>query len=71
MIYNGKDARENLLMGVNTLADTVKVTLGPKGKNVVLFNSEGKAYVTKDGVSVAKKVQSPDIRVDAGIQIIR
>lgn len=71
MIYNGKEARENLLIGVDTLADTVKVTLGPKGKNVVLFDSEGKAYVTKDGVSVAKKIQSSDIRVDAGIQIIR
>lgn len=71
MIYNGKDARENLLMGVNTLADTVKVTLGPKGKNVVLFNSEGKAYVTKDGVSVAKQIHSSNTSMDAGIQIIR
>ena len=71
MIHSGNVAREKLLEGVNILADTVKVTLGPKGKNVVLFNTEGKAYVTKDGVSVAKQIYSSDVSINAGIQIIR
>lgn len=71
MVHSGNIAREKLLKGVNLLADTVKVTLGPKGKNVVLFDSEGKAYVTKDGVSVAKQIHSSNTSIDAGIQIIR
>lgn len=71
MIEFGKDAREALLEGVNTLARAVKVTLGPKGKNVVLFNNEDKAYLTKDGISVAKHVYSEDAMVNAGIQLIR
>lgn len=71
MIYLNEKARENILTGVNLLADAVKVTLGPKGKNVVLFDYEGKAYLTKDGVSVAKKVSSPHPKIDAGIQILR
>ena len=71
MIANKKEAKEKLLSGVNLLADNVKITLGPKGKNVILFNSEGKAYLTKDGISVAKQVGSKDVFEDAGIQIIR
>ena len=71
MIKSGKDAREALLEGVNTLADIVKTTLGPKGLNVVLYNQEGKAYVTKDGISVARKVFSDDPTVEAGIQLVR
>ena len=56
MIKYNKEARAALLQGVNMLADAVKVTLGPNGKNVILHNDEGEPYVTKDGVSVAKKV---------------
>ena len=53
----GEDARGLMLRGVNVLADAVKVTLGPKGRNVVLDKSFGAPTVTKDGVSVAKEIE--------------
>lgn len=71
MIKYNKEARAALLQGVNMLADAVKVTLGPNGKNVILHNDEGEPYVTKDGVSVAKKVTSDDVFVEAGIKLVR
>jgi chaperonin GroEL len=57
MIAYGANAREKMLAGVNTLADVVKVTLGPRGKNVVLEKSFGSPTVTKDGVSVAREIE--------------
>ena len=51
------DARDRMLKGVNTLADAVKVTLGPKGRNVVLDKSFGAPRITKDGVTVAKEIE--------------
>ncbi|MCA8929820.1 MAG: chaperonin GroEL, partial [Alphaproteobacteria bacterium] len=51
------DARERMLKGVNTLADAVKVTLGPKGRNVVLDKAFGAPRITKDGVTVAKEIE--------------
>ena len=71
MIQLGKEARESLLKGVNILANTVKTTLGPHGSTVILQNSEGQIYTTKDGVSVAKQVFDNDKMVDAGIQLVR
>lgn len=71
MIKTGQNARELLLAGVNALADAVKVTLGPKGKNVILYTGEDKAYLTKDGVSVAKHIYDEDPVVNAGMQLIR
>ena len=56
----GETARVKLLNGVNVLADAVKVTLGPKGRNVILDKSFGAPTVTKDGVSVAKEVELED-----------
>ena len=56
----GDSARQKLLSGVNVLADAVKVTLGPKGRNVVLDKSFGAPTVTKDGVSVAKEIELED-----------
>ena len=53
-VYFGDDARHRMLAGVNILANAVKVTLGPKGRNVVLEKSFGAPTITKDGVSVAK-----------------
>ena len=50
----GSDARDRMLKGVNTLADAVKVTLGPKGRNVVIDKAFGAPRITKDGVTVAK-----------------
>lgn len=71
MIKTGQDARDLIIKGINMLTNAVKVTLGPKGKNVVLFNGEGNAYLTKDGISVAKHVYDDDAMVNAGIQLIR
>jgi len=71
MIKYNKDAKEALKQGVNMLADAVKVTLGPNGRNVILHNEEGEPYVTKDGVSVAKKITSDDPFVEAGIKLVR
>jgi len=51
------EARERIMKGVNTLADAVKVTLGPKGRNVVLEKSWGSPTITKDGVTVAKEIE--------------
>ena len=67
----GQAAREILKEGVDHLADAVKVTLGPKGRNVVLFNEEGKPYLTKDGVSVAKSIQSNDKALSVGIEMLK
>lgn len=53
----GIDARNKMLRGVNVLADAVKVTLGPKGRNVVLDKSFGAPVITKDGVSVAREIE--------------
>ena len=60
VIVHGAEAREKLLKGVNILADAVKVTLGPKGRNVVLQKSFGAPKITKDGVSVAKEIELDD-----------
>ena len=56
----GNDARSRMVNGVNVLADAVKVTLGPKGRNVVLERAFGGPTITKDGVSVAKEVELKD-----------
>ena len=67
----GDDARTRLLAGVNTLANAVKVTLGPKGRNVVLDKSFGAPTVTKDGVSVAKEVELKDKFENMGAQMVK
>jgi len=59
-IFFGSDARAKMLTGVNKLADAVKVTLGPKGRNVVIDKSFGAPRITKDGVSVAKEMELKD-----------
>lgn len=71
MVIKGKESIDCILKGVDTLADAVKVTLGPKGRNVVLFDNEGRAYLTKDGISVARHIHSENQFEDAGIQILR
>ncbi|NTW35938.1 MAG: chaperonin GroEL, partial [Syntrophobacteraceae bacterium] len=70
LIYDVK-AREALLKGVNTLADAVKVTLGPRGRNVVLEKSFGGPNVTKDGVTVAKEIELEDKFENMGAQMVR
>ncbi|HOX95413.1 MAG TPA: chaperonin GroEL, partial [Syntrophales bacterium] len=66
-----EQARASILKGVNTLADAVKVTLGPKGRNVVLDKSFGAPTVTKDGVTVAKEIELEDKFENMGAQMVR
>ena len=67
----GVDARTLLLRGVDTLANAVKVTLGPKGRNVVLDKSYGAPRITKDGVTVAKDISLSDKFENMGAQLVR
>ncbi|MBT3466645.1 MAG: chaperonin GroEL, partial [Rhodobacteraceae bacterium] len=67
----GTDARNRMLTGVNILADAVKVTLGPKGRNVVLDKSFGAPRITKDGVSVAKEIELEDKFENMGAQMVK
>jgi len=67
----GEDVRARMLKGVNTLANAVKVTLGPKGRNVVIEKSFGVPTVTKDGVSVAKEIELADKYENIGAQIVK
>src|SRR5436853_1768215 len=67
----GADAREKLLRGVDILADAVQVTLGPKGRNVVIDKSFGAPRTTKDGVTVAKEIELEDKFENMGAQLVR
>ena len=67
----GRDAREGILRGVDTLANAVKVTLGPKGRNVVIDKSFGAPRITKDGVTVAKEIELKDKFENMGAQMIK
>lgn len=67
----GEDARKKMVAGINTLANAVKVTLGPKGRNVVLDKSFGAPVVTKDGVSVAREIELEDKFENMGAQMVR
>ena len=66
-----RDARERIMRGVDILADAVKVTLGPKGRNVVLDKSFGAPRITKDGVTVAKEIELKDKFENMGAQMLR
>jgi chaperonin GroEL len=67
----GEEARQSILRGVNKLADAVKVTLGPKGRNVVIEKKFGSPTITKDGVTVAKEIELKDELENAGAQMVR
>src|SRR5574337_876204 len=67
----GDSARERMVAGVNILANAVKVTLGPKGRNVVLERSFGAPTITKDGVSVAKEIELKDKFENMGAQMVK
>ena len=67
----GEDARKSLLEGVNKLADTVKVTLGPKGRNVVLDKSFGAPLITNDGVTIAKEIELEDKFENMGARLVK
>ena len=70
LLYD-EDARKAILKGVNTLADAVKITLGPKGRNVIIEKSWGAPTVTKDGVTVAKEIELEDRFENMGAQMVR
>ncbi|MGY8908069.1 MAG: TCP-1/cpn60 chaperonin family protein, partial [Pseudomonadales bacterium] len=67
----GDSARSRMVNGVNILADAVKVTLGPKGRNVVLDKAFGSPTITKDGVSVAKEIELADKFENMGAQMVK
>ena len=71
VIKFGEDARKSLLEGVNKLADTVKVTLGPKGRNVVLDRSYGSPLITNDGVTIAKEIELEDKFENMGARLVK
>ena len=71
IIQFNTDARASILDGVNTLANTVKVTLGPKGRNVVLPKTFGPSKITKDGVTVAKEIDLKDPFQNMGAQMVK
>ena len=71
MIKFGEDARKSLVEGVNKLADTVKVTLGPKGRNVVLDKSFGAPLITNDGVTIAKEIELEDKFENMGARLVK
>ena len=71
IVVFGETARERLVKGVNVLGDAVKVTLGPKGRNVVIQRSFGPPHVTKDGVTVAKEIFLADKLADTGVRMIK
>ena len=71
LIKRGEDARKALEIGVNQLADTVKVTLGPKGRNVVLDKKFGAPLITNDGVTIAKEIELDDPFENMGAQIVK
>jgi chaperonin GroEL len=71
VIKYGEDARKSLLEGVNKLADTVKVTLGPKGRNVVLDKSFGAPLITNDGVTIAKEIELEDKFENMGARLVK
>ena len=70
-IIYGEDARKALLSGINQLADTVKITLGPKGRNVVLDKKFGAPLITNDGVTIAKEVELEDAFENMGAQLVK
>jgi chaperonin GroEL len=67
----GTDSRDRMLNGINILANAVKVTLGPKGRNVVLDKSYGAPRITKDGVTVAKEIELSDPFENMGAQLVK
>src|SRR5579859_2707478 len=70
-VVHGEDSRAAILRGVNQLADAVKVTLGPKGRNVVIDKKFGSPTITKDGVTVAKEIELKDSLENMGAQMVK
>ena len=69
-IVHGENSRHAILRGINMLADTVKITLGPRGRNVVLDKKFGSPLITKDGVTVASEIELKDTLENLGAQVV-
>jgi len=70
-IIQGEQSRQAILRGINQLADAVRITLGPKGRNVVIDKKFGSPTITKDGVTVAKEIELKDALENMGAQMLR
>src|SRR3954465_9241682 len=70
-VIHGEESRAAILRGVNQLADAVKITLGPRGRNVILGRAYGSPTITKDGVTVAKEIDLKDSLENMGAQMVR
>ena len=70
-IIYGEDARKALQIGIDKLSDTVKITLGPKGRNVVLDKKFGSPLITNDGVTIAKEIELEDAFENMGAQLVK
>ena len=70
-IIYGEEARKALQKGIDTLADTVKITLGPKGRNVVLSRKYGAPLITNDGVTIAKEIELEDAFENMGASLVK
>src|SRR5437667_355130 len=70
-VIHGEESRAAILRGINQLADAVKITLGPKGRNVVIDKKFGSPTITKDGVTVAKEIELKDALENMGAQMVR
>ena len=70
LLFN-EDARRKIQEGINVVANAVKVTLGPKGRNVILDQEYGQPHITKDGVSVAKEIELKDRYQNVGVKLIK
>jgi chaperonin GroEL len=71
IISYGEEARKSLLVGIDKLADTVKITLGPKGRNVVLDKKYGAPLITNDGVTIAKEIELEEPFENMGAQMVK
>ena len=71
VICYGEEARKSLQAGIDKLADTVKITLGPKGRNVVLDKKFGAPLITNDGVTIAKEIELSDAYENMGAQLVK
>ncbi len=70
-LFYGEDARRKLQVGVDKLADTVKITLGPKGRNVLINKSFGSPLITNDGVTIAREIELEDSVENMGAQLVK
>ena len=70
-LYYGEEARRKLQAGVDKLADTVKITLGPKGRNVLLDKKFGSPLITNDGVTIAREIELEDAVENMGAQVVK